>query len=103
MTKEHLKPILKDFLKKMMDGWFEGLPVLKTLGNSLIEANINKYDNILDMFANEHGEIDVERIISDLPTDKPIEMDLRQLSPILPNRVLLITKEDLDIFLKMVS
>lgn len=59
--------------------------------------------NILDMFANEHGEIDVERIISDLPTDKPIEMDLRQLSPILPNRVLLITKEDLDIFLKMIS
>ncbi|MEE0267696.1 MAG: hypothetical protein UD103_06940 [Bacteroidales bacterium] len=87
----------------MMDGWFEGLPVLKTLGNSLIEANINKYDNILDMFADEHGEIDVERIISDLPTDKPIEMDLRQLSPILPNRVLLITKEDLDIFLKMIS
>ena len=59
--------------------------------------------NILDMFANENGEIDVERIISDLPTDKPIEMDLRQLSPILPNRVLLITKEDLDIFLKMIS
>ena len=87
----------------MMDGWFEGLPVLKALGNSLIEANINKYDNILDMFANENGEIDVERIISDLPTDKPIEMDLRQLSPILPNRVLLITKEDLDIFLKMIS
>ena len=49
-----------------------------------------------------NGEIDVERIISDLPTDKPIEMDLRQLSPILPNRVLLITKEDLDIFLKMI-
>ena len=103
MTKEHLKPILKDFLKKKMDRCLEGSPVLKTLGNSLIEANINKYDNILDMFANEHGEIDVERIISDLPTDKPIEMDLRQLSPILPNRVLLITKEDLDIFLKMIS
>ena len=93
MKKEDLKPKLQAFLHQMMSEWFPDKNVLRGLGNALIDANVNKYDNILDMFADENGEIDVEGIIKNM--DDTIEIDLQSLSPILPNRILLITKNDL--------
>ncbi|MEE1226332.1 MAG: hypothetical protein UHM08_04415 [Bacteroidales bacterium] len=93
MKKEDLKPKIQAFLHQMMSEWFPDKNVLRGLGNALIDANVNKYDNILDMFADEKGEIDVEDIIKNM--DDTIEIDLQSLSPILPNRILLITKNDL--------
>ena len=97
MKKDALKPILKDFLTDMMDGWFGDKPLLKTLGNSLITANINKYDNVLDMFADEHGDIDIEGILNSIgdTMEDAYKIDLQQFSPLLPNRILLISKEDI--------
>jgi hypothetical protein len=93
MKKEDLKPKLQAFLHQMMSEWFPDKNVLRGLGNALIDANVNKYDSILDMFADENGEIDVEGIIKNM--DDKIEIDLQSLSPILPNRILLIMKSDL--------
>lgn len=93
MKKEDLKPKIQAFLHQMMSEWFPDKNVLRGLGNALIDASVNKYDNILDMFADEKGEIDVEGIIKNM--DDTIEIDLQSLSPILPNRILLITKNDL--------
>lgn len=97
MKKDELKPIIKDFLTDMMDGWFGDKPLLKTLGNSLITANINKYDNVLDMFADEHGDIDIEGILNSIgdTMEDAYKIDLQQFSPLLPNRILLISKEDI--------
>ena len=98
MRKDDLKPILKDFLGKMMNEWFNDKPLFKTLGNSLINANINKYDNVLDMFADENGNIDVEDILNNIGNamEDAYQIDLRQFSPLLPNRILLISKEDIN-------
>lgn len=93
MKKEDLKPKLQAFLRQMMSEWFADKSFLKGLGIALVDANVNKYDSILDMFADENGEIDVEGIIKNM--DDRIEIDLQSLSPILPNRILLITKSDL--------
>lgn len=93
MRKEDLKPKLQAFLRQMMSEWFADKSFLKGLGIALVNANVNKYDSILDMFADENGEIDVEGIIKNM--DDTIEIDLQHLSPILPNRILLITKSDL--------
>lgn len=89
-----LKPIIKDFLLKMCDEWFDNMPIYRSLSKSLIEANQNKYDNYLKMFENENGDIDVEGIINGLNEAilEPIRLDL----PFIPNRVLLITKNDLE-------
>lgn len=100
MKKEQLKPILRDFLKGMCNEWFEDRNLLKTLGNALIEANVNKYDNILSMFENDEGDIDVNSILSNM---EPIQIDLSKYSPLLPQRILLITKEDIDRLLKDVN
>lgn len=92
MLRNELKPILKDFLKDMMTEWFDDNPILKVLGMSIIEANINKYDNVLDMFADENGDINTDALIENLKSTmvEPIKIDL----PIL-HRILLITKTDL--------
>lgn len=98
MKKDDLKPILKDFLGKMMNEWFDDKPLWKSLGNSLINANINKYDNVLDMFADENGNIDVEGILNNIGNtmEESYKIDLQQFSPLLPNRILLISKEDIN-------
>lgn len=104
MTKDELKPILKDFLTNMMNDWFSDKPIWKTLGNSLITANINKYDNVLDMFADEHGNIDVEGIINNIgdAMEDSFKIDLQEFSPLLPNRILLISKQDIKNLLSSV-
>lgn len=97
MNKYDLKPIIKDFLTNMMNDWFNDKPIWKTLGYAFINANINKYDNIIDMFADENGNIDVEGILNDLGDDmeNTFKIDLEEYSPLLPKRILLITKEDI--------
>jgi hypothetical protein len=105
MNKQQLKPHISDFLKKMMGEWFADKPMLKILGISLIDANINKYDNILDMFANENDDIDIEGVLNNLTSamEGNIELDLHKLSPLLPNRVLLITKNDITDFMALLN
>ena len=104
MTKDELKPILKDFLTNMMNDWFSDKPIWKTLGNTLITANINKYDSILDMFADAHGDIDAEGILNNIgdAMEDSFKIDLQEYSPLLPNRILLISKEDIKNLLSSV-
>jgi hypothetical protein len=98
MKKEELKPILKDFLIDMMNEWFDDKPLWKTLGNSLISANIDKYDNVLDMFADKNGDIDIEGILNSVGDvmEDVYKIDLQEFSPLLPSRLLLISKEDIN-------
>lgn len=103
MKKEHFKPVVSNFLKGMMDEWFEDRPLWKGLGISLIDANINKYDTLIDMFADENGDIDIENLKKNIGETivEPFKIDLTTISPILPNRVLLIGKADIDRLFKM--
>lgn len=95
MKRTEFKNRTSGFLKNMMCEWFEDIPLLKGLGISLVEAQINKYDSLIELFEDEKGNIDVNGIIENLCVNEPIKIDLRQFSPMLPNRTLLITKEDL--------
>ena len=49
-----------------MEGWFPDKPFIKGLGLSLIDANINKYDTLLELFEDEKGNIDVKGIIENM-------------------------------------
>lgn len=106
MKREEFKSILGQFLRKMMGDWFPDKPFIKGLGISLVDANINKYDSLIEMFEDEKGEIDVYGIIENIgdSLNEPFKIDLRQYSPLLPNRTLLITKEDLnELFTKLTN
>lgn len=95
MTKKELKPVVGDFLKGMMEDWFPDMPFVKGIGLSLIDANINKFDNIIEMFADENGDIDIENLRKNIPNTE-LKIDLKKYSPLLPNRTLLITKNDME-------
>ena len=103
MKINEFKSVVSDFLRKMLDNWFPDKPFVKGLGISLIDANINKFDSLIKYFENENGDIDVVGLIKNMDLDKPIEIDLTKYSPIFPNRILLITKEDLDGLLRDVN
>lgn len=70
----------------------------------IIKQNSNKYDNILELFADENGEIDPHTIIneySNLLIGEGIIIDIRDFIPnemiksLLPNKALKIRKEDI--------
>ena len=105
MKKEELKPILKDFLTDMVNEWFPDKPLFKALGNSLITANINKYDNLMDLFSDENGDIDIEEILNNITEtmEESYMIDLQKYSSFLPSRILLISKEDIKKLMSILS
>lgn len=104
MKRNDFKKATSDFLKKMMSQWFNDKPFIKGLGFSIIDANINKMDNLIELFENENGDIDVHGVINNISDiNEPIKIDLTTISPLLPSRVLLITKDDFQDFLRYVN
>lgn len=96
MKRAQFKSVVSDFLRNMMVQWFGDKPFAMGLGISLVDANINKFDNLIQLFEDEKGEIDLKGMIENMGTLKePIKIDLQQYSPLLPKRILLITKEDI--------
>lgn len=104
MKRKEFKEVTTRFVKKLVDGWFNDKPFIKGLGYSIIEANKNKMDSFIELFEDENGDIDVYGIINNIGSiNEPIKIDLMQISPLLPNRILLITKDDFQDFLRYVN
>ena len=104
MKRNEFKEVTTRFIKKLMDNWFNDRPFIKGLGYSIIDANKNKMEKFIEMFEDENGEIDIYGIINNVGDIKePIRIDLTQISPLLPNRILLITKDDFQDFLRYVD
>ena len=97
------KSVISDFLVKMINQWFEDKPFMKGIGISLIKANTNKYDNLIKLFEDENGNIDAIGMIKNMGLEDGIKIDLQKLSPILPNRIVLITKEDINELCQQIS
>lgn len=95
MTKKELKPILADFLRNMMEDWFPDMPFVKGIGLSLVDANINKYDYLFEMFEDDKGNIDIANLRKNIPNSQ-LRIDLKKISPLLPNRILIIGENDID-------
>lgn len=96
MKRNDFKSLVADFLTYRVMEWFDDKPFFRGIGISLINANVNKFDKLLTLFENEEGEIDAVGLIENMDIKEPIKIDLQQYSPLLPNRVLLITKEDFE-------
>jgi hypothetical protein len=104
MKRVEFKSVASDFLKGMLEKWFPDKPFIKGLGLSLIDANIHKYDTLLELFEDQNGDIDVKGIIENMGSpNEPFKIELGKYSPMLPNRTLLITKEDLNELLEDVN
>ena len=104
MKRDNFKKALSSYMKKLLNNWFPDKPFIKGMGMSIVDANINKMDNLFQLFEDNEGNIDVNGLINNLSDiNEPIKIDLATISPLLPNRVLLITKEDIHDFINYVN
>ena len=96
MQTNEAKAVIVKHLNKLITEWFGDKPLIQAIAKTALQANINKYDNLLEMLTNEKGELMVNELINNLGIMNGYEIDLTTISPLLPNRILIISKSDID-------
>lgn len=97
MNKNEIKDIISKKIITLMRDWFSDKPLIQALGITIVQTNVNKFDGLLDMLTNDEGEINVDALIENLGpiVEQDYTIDLTTISPLLPKRVLIISKEDI--------
>lgn len=97
MKKAQVKDIVSKKLIRLMGDWFGDRPLFQALGITIIQTNVNKFDGLLDMLTDENGDVNVKDLVNNLGTslEQDMTIDLTTLSPYLPNRIIIITKNDI--------
>lgn len=97
MTRTQLKDIVSKKVITLMRDWFGDKPLIQALGITIIQTNINKFDSLLDMLTMEDGNINIDGLIENLGilVEQDYTIDLTTISPYLPSRILIISKEDI--------
>lgn len=98
MKKAEVKKIVSEYLIKLMGDWFPDKPLVKALGITAIQANTNKFDGVIEMISNENGDVNIDGLVENLGEylNKDLQIDLTTISPFLPQRVLIVTKTDMN-------
>lgn len=98
MTKAEIKTLISNKLIKLMGEWFEGKPLYQALGITIVQTNINKFDGLIDMLTDENGNVKADLLIDNLgdALEQDMTIDLTTISPLLPQRILIITKQDIQ-------
>lgn len=103
MNATEFKNSVLNGLNGLVDEWFDSTSIEDTLFNGIcrtvINANKNKYDNIISMFSDENGDVMIDDLIENIVNRLPekIEIDLKQYInlPFVPNKILLLTRQDI--------
>lgn len=98
MTKLQIKDIISKKIITLMRDWFSDKPLIQAIGITIVQTNVNKFDGLLDMLTDESGQINTDALIENLGSilEQDYTIDLTTISPYLPNRILIISKEDIN-------
>ena len=96
MQLNDFKQVITKHLNRLINEWFDDSPIFKALAMTMLKANMNKYDNYLNLLTDENGEVMIEDLITNLNLRDGYEIDLTKISPLLPSRVLIISKQDIE-------
>lgn len=93
-----VKKVLVKHLNRLIGEWFKDKPLYEGLALTIVQANINKFDGLLTMLTDENGNIMIDELTINLGNllEKGYEIDLTTISALLPHRVLIISKEDIQ-------
>lgn len=104
MKKGEFKIKAVNYINKLIDNWFDSNTLQDNLARSfaktIVKANQNKYDNVIDMLTDDNGNVLVEDLLNNFNLNDNIEMDLTKYSSLLPNKILLLTPNDIEEFKK---
>ena len=80
-----------------MRDWFSDKPLIQAIGITVVQTNLNKFDDLLDMLTDENGNVNIDGLIENLGSiiEQDYTIDLTTISPYLPSRILIISKEDI--------
>lgn len=97
MNKTQIKDIISKKIITLMRDWFGDKPLIQAIGITIVQTNLNKFDGLLDMLTLEDGNINVDALIENLGDilEQDYTIDLTTISPYLPSRVLIISKDDI--------
>lgn len=101
MKQIELKNIIVQFLNEMIDQWFDDNMLLNGIAKTIVKANMNKYDNIIDMVTDNNGNVLINELLDNIGDSfigDGIRIDLRQYNNLFPNRILLFDKNDFQHF-----
>lgn len=90
------KQVITKHFNRLISEWFSDMPLIQALAKTIIKANINKFDNLLELLTDENGDIMVEELLNNLNIRNGYEIDLTTISPLLPARVVIISRSDID-------
>lgn len=81
-----------------MTEWFADKPLIQAIGITIIQTNVNKFDGLIDMLTDENGNVNIDALIENLGdiVQQDYTIDLTTISPYLPKRILIISKEDIN-------
>lgn len=98
MTKIEIKDVISKKIITLMRDWFADKPLIQALGITIVQTNVNKFDGLLDMLTMDDGHINVDVLVDNLGDiiKQDYTIDLTTISPLLPKRVLIISKEDIQ-------
>lgn len=97
------KQVITKHFNRLINEWFSDIPLFKALALTVIKANINKYDNLLQLLTDENGDILIDELLNNLNIRNGYEIDLTTISPLLPARVIIISKSDIDAILNEIT
>lgn len=95
MKTSEAKTVIANHINKLIEEWFSDKPIVKAFAKTALQANINKYDNVLEMLTDEKGNLLIDELINNLGIKNGYEIDLTTISPYLPSRILIVSKEDI--------
>ena len=98
MTKSEIKTIISNKLIRLMGEWFEGKPLYQALGITIVQTNVNKFDSLMDMLTDEEGNVKIDLLVENLGeyVEKDYTIDLTTISPYLPKRTIILSKDDIN-------
>lgn len=97
MNKVQIKDIISKKIITLMRDWFGDKPLIQAIGITIVQTNVNKFDGLLDMLTMEDGNVNIDALIENLGgiLEQDYTIDLTTISPYLPSRVLIISKDDI--------
>lgn len=103
MKLNEVKQVIEKHLSNLINDWFSDKPLIKGIAHTVLKANINKYDNLIELITDEKGDVLIDELVNNLNLNNGYEIDLTTISPFLPARVIIISKEDIEAIIREIK